>query len=137
MCHLVKGDANVVHAVGPVPQYECRNASLHKWSPFALAMTFTFVKAGGKGWTKKARMLGLTDKFPQNAAHNPRAAVCIPQFFRDPPMQPDASSPSDEKEIWAAYALGNFYPYDRQVLRITSLKLQAMHRLLFLGLHMW
>jgi hypothetical protein len=112
---MLRGDGSKVHVVGPVSQYECRHTCLDSWSPFALAMAFTFVKAGGKGWTKKARELVLTDAFPHKAGHNPRTSNCIPQFFRDPPMYPDDSSPSDVKETWAAYALGNFCPYDRYV----------------------
>ena len=61
--------------------------------------------------------MALIDSHPEagRKGHNPTANINIPLTFSNAPVPPDAEATDEEKTEWAAWALGNFYPYDRML----------------------
>ena len=93
-------------------EYQHRNDALSNWSSVELAMSFSC----GPSTSKASQLLKLRDGHSKpDHGHNPRteAAMSLPQFSKELPLCPADTAPYEEKELWAAFALGNFFPYDR------------------------
>lgn len=106
-----------VQAINAETMYIHRHEALTKWSPYEMTMAFECCLAN----TTASSLLKVKREFPsvKQYGHKPylnkegKPVIHIPQLFRDPPLRPDPEAPSDDKEEYAAFALGNFYPYDR------------------------
>jgi hypothetical protein len=108
---------NSVHAITSETMYRCRHVDLKDWSPFELAMAFECCPAK----TGNAKLFQVSSSFPagQEYGHKPlldragKAAIRIPQLYCDAPPVPDVDADHDTKEDYAAFMLGNFYPFDQ------------------------
>lgn len=106
-----------VQGINALVMYSCRNEALSDWSPYEVCMAFDC----GPANTSDSRLLQVNDQFPasRDYGHKPffdrsgKPAVRIPQLFRDPPPYPDMEATHDVKDDYAAWALGNFFPFDR------------------------
>lgn len=101
--------------------YKYRCNALDDWSPFEVAMAFNVAPSRAKV------ALELQQGHPGRGrvVHQPRSSMAIPQFFREAFMRPDSNNRDDDaKHAYAAFALGNFYPYDRMDL-VEALRLQG------------
>ena len=131
------GDAEGAHprrveAVDDLTMYRCRNGALADWSPFEMCMAFEC----GPARTASANALELSASFPASVkyGHNPYThvdhtpAIRMPQFFGNAPALPDNEAPDAQKEDYAAFALGNFYPYDSLLSRLEGDTLWAKYQ---------
>lgn len=108
-----------VQGINAAVMYGCRNAALRKWSPYEMCMAFEC----GPANTSDALLLLVNNEFPASRlyGHKPyydrcgKPALRIPQLYRDPPPYPDASASQDVKDDYAAWALGNFFPFDEML----------------------
>ena len=103
-----------------VSEYRRRHIALQSWSPIEMIMAFKC----GKPTTIAGKLLQLDSTSNEDKlGHSPVPHIRIPQIIQDIPPQPEEASDNDSKEKWAAYVLGCFYPFDRQlqVLKGTSL----------------
>jgi hypothetical protein len=107
---VAKGGTTATHASSKVMDYECRSESLAEWSPIEVTMSFEVQDKR----TRAARALPLEDPHPQagRKGHNTRANIHIPLTFCNAPVPPDPDATAEEKDAWAAWVLGNFFPYD-------------------------
>ena len=113
-----------VQAINAEIMYTCRHEALKNWSPFEMTMAFECCPAT----TTAAQTLRVNSLFPfaKLYGHKPlvnregKPVIHIPQLYRDPPLRPDANASHDEKEDYAAFALGNFYPYDHLLGDLTG-----------------
>ena len=105
--HTILADDDQTLVVGPTYAYRHRNNLLDSWSPYELTAAFEF----GKARTLGAKALCLTVEGGATG-HNPRGEPALPQLFRECPTRPEATASADDKEAWAAFALGTFFPYD-------------------------
>jgi hypothetical protein len=96
---------------------------LDDWSPYELHMAFDCVKDAK---SSVGFPLSPIDGIPQTTAyrHKPRrdragrAFIHIPQFYNEPPARPTDDAPSEQKEVYAVFALSVFYPYDRWLSKL-------------------
>lgn len=104
---------SAVHIVASKAAYLSRCHALDDWSPFEVAMAFNITKVR----SKTVAALKLLSDYPgrKDTGHQPRDSIAIPQFYSEPPMLPVDSATDDEKNNYAAFALGNFFPYDRML----------------------
>jgi hypothetical protein len=102
-----------VKVVASKAAYEFRNDALSSWSPFEVAMAFNLVKSRSKA----VIALRLKAGYPGRSGygHQPRNNMIVPQFYASPCMQPCDTADYAAKLDYAAFALGNFYPYDREL----------------------
>ena len=102
-------------AVGPKANFLARHDALSDWSFVETEMAYDC----GVIRSQHARMLALQGDHPKAGlyGHSARtaAAMCLPQFIREFPLMPAEQAPPDEREAWAAFALGAFFPYDRKL----------------------
>lgn len=109
-------NTSALHAWDAVTMYESRASALRSWSPFEMTMAFECVQAK----TLDAQLFKLDHAHlpVSNYGHKPfrnksgKPSIRVPQLYSDPPIRPDDSAPSSEREDYAAFVLGNFTPYD-------------------------
>lgn len=109
---LCAGDTKL-RAIDASFLYNHRHSSLSDWSPFEMTMGFI----GGQDDTGDAKLFPLRDDIELTAGyfHKPRLnrarkpVIVIPQQLKEHPKRPSSDAPSDMKEQYAAWALGNFY----------------------------
>ena len=114
-----------VRAMDDATWYEFRSSLLADWSPVELTVAFEH----SQPTTVKAKMFVLTDGEREefrNMAHNPRygkdklPAPAIPQPMKEHPLRPSDQAPTELREEYAAWALGNFYPYDKMMSAVVD-----------------
>jgi hypothetical protein len=112
--HEIINDRNAsrLHVVAAKDAYRYRCDALSSWSPYEMAMAFNVVRSRAK----TVQALALKDGYPgASAGHQPRDTMAIPRLYRDPCHKPDDSASREDKDTYAAFALGNFFPYDRML----------------------
>jgi hypothetical protein len=88
---------------------------LSSWSPIEVAMGFEC----GRFNTEPSKLFPLKDR--PGYSHKPRldrakkAIIAIPQHLSEHPGRPTDDASRQAHEDYAAYALGNFYPWDTQL----------------------
>jgi hypothetical protein len=104
---------DAVKVVASKAAYQFRCNALTSWSPFEVAMAFNLVKSRSKA----VIALQLKAGYPGRSGygHQPRHNMTVPQFYTSPCMQPSDTADYAAKLDYAAFALGNFYPYDREL----------------------
>ena len=97
---------------GPKANYLARSDHLRSWSFVETEMAFSCNRIR----CKASRLLPLQGTHPHASqyGHIPRskASMCLPQFIRECPLMPSDTASPEEKDIWASFALGAFFPYD-------------------------
>jgi Helitron helicase-like domain at N-terminus len=106
------GNKTLTQASSKIKDYECRSDFLDGCSPIEIVMCYEV-----QGTTRASRALALKDPHPHagKKGHNPKANIRIPLTFCNALVPPDVDATDEEKHEWAAWALGNFYPYDRML----------------------
>ena len=109
--YVLKGGKTYTSATTPVTDYKSRSPYLTQWSPVEVTMAFDLKPAK----TRASRTFALIEPHPKALihGHNPRKDIVLPQSFSSNPARPDDAASQEDKETYAAFALGNFYPYDR------------------------
>ena len=92
-----------------VDGYLNRCTDLQDWSSYELTMCFNIVKIRSKS-TSSLRLQETSTM--ENYGHQPRESISVPQPYTEFPMRPNDDSSIEDKNSFAAFALGNFYPYD-------------------------
>lgn len=115
-----------VKAIDDSMLYTHRHSSLSEWSPFELTMGFVCNQDN----TADSKLFPLRGDLGRKSgyAHKPRLdrakipAIAIPQPMKEHPKRPSVDAPTDMKEEYAAWALGNFYS-DRLLHKLYPLDL--------------
>jgi hypothetical protein len=117
---------DAVRVVASKAAYEFRCDALTSWSPFEVAMAFNLVKSRSKA----VIALHLKAGYPGRSGygHQPRNNMTIPQCYTTPCMQPSDTADYAAKLDYAAFALGNFYPYDRELGLLEGSDLWKMYQ---------
>ena len=103
-------DQGVLSTMTAVDLYMARHRKLDSWSPFEMEMAFTVVSKS----TEASEDLPLSTAKEQY--HKPRLTVgaestfAIPRPYREHPHRPLDSAMVAERNVYAAWAIGNFFP---------------------------
>lgn len=91
--------------------YLNRPSPLESWSAYEVTTSFNLVKIR----SKTTSSLRLQDSSSlSDYGYQPRQSLSVPQPYSEAPLRPTADACIEEKNAYAAFALGNFYPYDNE-----------------------
>jgi hypothetical protein len=87
--------------------YTWRPDELGQYSAFELAMLYNVGKI-----TSASRLIVKSGCPLIGRCYQPRRSIVIPQFFKMAPICPSEEASVEEKDAWASFAFGNFFPFD-------------------------
>lgn len=114
--------AGSMRLVAAKEAYLQRDEAFDSFSPFEMAMAFNVVKprspaakTDATASSSAAEAAAAEEGVAAGYRHQPRKTMIIPQFISEAPTRPLDTASAELRVFYAAFALGNFYPYDRHL----------------------